>query len=100
MNNKFILFTNLFLILLLIFINTVSAQFVWSKIIFFLIVFCFVFSLLTIFSKKIRRNLLGSFYSIALLLLLLFNQFSYLNIVLLTVFFISILFVFKSQFTS
>jgi len=99
MNNKFILFTNLFLILLLIFINTVSAQFVWSKIIFFLIIFCLVFSLLTIFSKKIKRNLLGSFYSIALLLLLLFNQFSYLNVVLLTVFFISILFVFKSKFT-
>ena len=76
----------------LFFINLVSPEFLWSKIIFFFIIYCFSFSFLCIFSQKYGLNIIKAFYFLSLVLLLFFNQFNLLNFIITTVLLVIILF--------
>lgn len=68
----------------LFFVNLVSPEFLWSKIIFFFILFCFFFSILCIFSQKYKLNLIKALYLLSIVLLLFFHQSSILNLIVLT----------------
>jgi hypothetical protein len=92
MNKKFFYYSLTLASVFLIFVNFVSPEFLWAKIIFFFVIFCFLFSLLCIFSKKYRLNLFISIYLISLILLYFFHQFNWLNFIILTILLITVIF--------
>lgn len=92
MNSKFFYFFLAFSSIFLIFINTVSPDFLWAKIIFFFIIFCTLISFFYIFSQKHSLNLSLSIYLFLLILLLFFHQFNLLNFIILSVLLITVIF--------
>ncbi|MDD2224670.1 MAG: hypothetical protein PHP97_00710 [Candidatus Shapirobacteria bacterium] len=92
MNKKFFYYALTLASVFLIFVNSVSPEFFWSKIIFFFIIFCFFFSVLCIFSQKYSLNSIKALYFTSLILLLFFHQFNLLNIILLSIILIAFLF--------
>jgi len=81
----------------LFFINLVSPEFLWSKIIFFFIIYCFSFSSLCIFSQKYNLNIIKALYFLSLVLLLFFHQFNLLNFIITTFLLVIILFLSNSN---
>jgi len=84
MNSKFFYFFLAFASIFLIFINTVSPDSLWAKIIFFFIIFCSLISALSI-------------YLLSLILFLFFDQFNWLNSIILTALLITIIFLTKTD---
>ena len=84
MNSKFFYYSLALGSLFLIFINTVSPNFLWAKIIFFFILFCFFTSISYIFSVHHLLNLIVSLYLLILIILAFFRQSSWFNIIILT----------------
>jgi hypothetical protein len=87
-------------ILFVIFVCTVSSDSDFAKPTFFFILFCGFLSTIYGFHKNLLINLILTFYSLSLILLLFFHQFSVLNLILLTsLLIVSLLFV-KDKNTS
>ncbi|MDD4027229.1 MAG: hypothetical protein PHO75_03500 [Candidatus Shapirobacteria bacterium] len=97
MNSKFFYFSLSFASIFLIFVNTVSPDSLWSKIVFFFIIFCGLLSISYIFFQKHKLNLILSFYLLSLILFLFFHQFNLLNLIILTALLITIIFLTKSE---
>jgi len=97
MNKKFFYYSLTLASVFLIFINLVSPEFLWSKIIFFFIIFVFSFSVLCILSQKYKLNLFLSVYLILLVLFYFFRQLNLLNFSILTGIIITAIFLTKND---
>ncbi|MFA5749954.1 MAG: hypothetical protein WC895_01890 [Candidatus Shapirobacteria bacterium] len=97
MNKKFIFFSIIFCLILVIFVNLITPVSVWSKIVFFLIIFSCLVSIFYIFSKNHCFNLSITSYLTGLLLLRFFHQLFLINFIFLTCFFICIFFIFYKK---
>ncbi len=97
MNKKFFYYSLSLASIFLIFVNFVSPEFLWSKIIFFFVIFCFFFSVVCIFSQKYKLNLFLSIYLILLILFYFFHQLNLLNFCILTGIIITVIFLIKND---
>jgi len=95
MNHKFFYFSILIWSVFLLFINYVSPQFLWARIMFFVIIFAGFLSLNFIFSKNYFLSFLISFYLTSIFLLQSFRQLSIINLVIIALLFGLIFFIFK-----
>ncbi|MFA6184844.1 MAG: hypothetical protein WCT51_03045 [Candidatus Shapirobacteria bacterium] len=100
MNKKFSYYSLTLASIFLIFINLVSPELLWSKIIFFFIIFCFFFSTICIFSQKYLASLIKAIYLTSLVLLLFFQQFNTINIILISIILIVFLFLISKKTVS
>lgn len=99
MNKKFIYFSIIFWLIFGIFINLVAPVYLWTKILFFLIVLSCFLSTVYVFSKNHCLNLIISFYFLSLLLLRFFHQLFLMNFVIITCLFICLFFIFYKKET-
>jgi hypothetical protein len=95
MNHKFFYFSLLIWSIFLWFINYVSPQFLWAKILFFVIIFAGFLSLTLIFSRNYFLSFLISFYITFIFLLQSFRQLSIINLGIAALLFGLIFFIFK-----
>lgn len=96
MNKKFIYFSLIIWSGFLLFINYVSPQFLWAKIIFFFIIFAGSLSLTFIFFQNYLLCFLISFYLTVIFLLQSFRQLSLINLSLSALIFALIFFIIKN----
>lgn len=95
MNHKFFYFSLLIWSVFLWFINYVSPQFIWAKILFFVIIFAGFLSLTLIFSRNYFLSFLISFYITFIFLLQSFRQLSIINLGITALLFGLVFFIFK-----
>lgn len=86
--NFFYLTTFILWLIFLVFVNLISPGSVFNYLIFFILLFTCFLSSTFLFIRKIKLNLLISFFLILLTLLLFFHLLSILNLVLLSAIFI------------
>jgi hypothetical protein len=94
MNKKYLIFSAIFWIGLICFINFVSPDSLWSKIVFFILLFFCFFTTAYIFPKKHIINLFIALYLLSTVLLQYFRQFSILNFIFTTALFVCLFFIF------
>jgi hypothetical protein len=97
MNKKYLIFSAIFWIGLICFINFVYPDFLWSKIVFFVLLFFCFFTTAYIFPKKDIINLFIALYLLSTVLLQYFRQFSVLNLIFTTALFVCLFFVCRSK---
>jgi hypothetical protein len=97
MNKKYLVFSFISWLILIAFVIFISPEFLWSKIVFFVLLFFCFFTTAYIFPKKDIINLFIALYLLSTVLLQYFRQFSILNIVFTTALFICLFFIFYKK---